>query len=259
LKFLVKLGGTLLDHDDTRRRLAQEITAIVGENHQVVVVHGGGKQLTRYFTDQGINSQFVGGLRVTPPETLDAVIRILAGQVNTHLVAALAEAGARAVGLTGADAGLAQAVQMAPELGAVGRIEHAQADLLDLLTAHGYLPVVACLAGGRGGELFNVNADQMAAACAAAFQADQLIFLTDVEGVLDAERRLVPELTDVAALELIERGVATGGMEAKLRACVAAIRQGAGAVQIAPGGRPGVLAGAAAGRPAGTRIKYTKI
>jgi acetylglutamate kinase len=259
LKLLVKLGGTLLDCEDSRRRLAREISAVVEKDHQVVIVHGGGKQLTRYMTDQGTSSQFIGGLRVTPPETLDAVIRILAGQVNTHLVAALAEAGARAVGLTGADAGLAQAVQMAPELGAVGRIETARADLLDLLTVHGYVPVVACLAGGPQGGLFNVNADQMAVACAAAFQSDRLIFLTDVEGVLDAERRLIPELTDVAALELIERGVAIGGMEAKLRACVAAVRQGVGLVHIAPGTRPGALPGIVAGRPFGTQIKYTKI
>jgi acetylglutamate kinase len=238
--------------------LASEIAAVVEESHQVVVVHGGGKQLTRYLAERGMDSQFVGGLRVTTPETMDAVLRILAGQVNTHLVAALAQAGARAVGLTGADGGLAQAVQMAPELGAVGRVERARPELLDLLAGHGYLPVVACLAGGPQGELYNVNADQMAVACAAAFRADRLVFLTDVEGVLDAERRLLPHLTDTAALDLIARGVAIGGMEAKLRACVAAVREGVGAVQIAPGARPGALAEILAGGPIGTTIKCTK-
>lgn len=253
MKLLVKLGGTLLDTESSRRRLAAEIAAL-GRDHQVVVVHGGGKQLTRYLTERGVESRFVGGLRVTTPETLGAVVKILAGQVNTELVAVLAQAGARAVGLTGADDGLVRAVQMAPELGAVGKVERARAELLDLLTGHGYLPVVACLAGGSQGEIYNVNADQMAVACAVAFQADRLIFLTDVDGALDAEKRLIPELTAAAALGLIEQGVAQGGMEAKLRACAAAVGQGVGEVRIAPGARAGVLEEMLHGRAVGTIV-----
>ncbi len=255
MKLLVKLGGTLLDAESSRRRLAAEITALLGQGHQVVVVHGGGKQLTRYLAERGVESRFVGGMRVTTPQTLEAVVKILAGQVNTELVAVLARAGARAVGLTGADDGLVRAVQMAPELGAVGRVERARAELLELLTGHGYLPVVACLAGGAQGELYNVNADQMAAACAVAFQADRLIFLTDVDGVLDGEKRLIPELTAAAALGLIEQGVAQGGMEAKLRACAAAVGQGVGEVRIAPGARAGVLEELLGGRAAGTTVR----
>ncbi len=255
MKLLVKLGGTLLDSAGSRGRLAPEIAALVGQAHQVVVVHGGGKQLTRYLTQRGVESRFVGGLRVTTPETLEAVVKILAGQVNTELVAVLVRAGARAVGLTGADDGLVRAVRMAPELGAVGKVERARAELLELLTGHGYLPVVACLAGGAQGELYNVNADQMAVACAVAFQADRLIFLTDVEGVLDGDQRLLPELTAAAALELIERDVAQGGMEAKLRACVAAVGQGVGEVQIGPGARAGVLEELLRGRAVGTTVR----
>lgn len=254
MKLLVKLGGTLLDAGASRRRLAAEIAAL-GHDHQVVVVHGGGKQLTRYLAERGVESRFMGGLRVTTPETLEAVVKILAGQVNTELVVVLARAGARAVGLTGADDGLVRAVQLAPELGAVGKVERARAELLELLTGHGYLPVVACLAGGAQGELYNVNADQMAVACAVAFQADRLIFLTDVEGVLDGEKRLIPELTAAAALGLIEQGVAQGGMEAKLRACAAAVGQGVGEVQIAPGARAGVLEELLGGRAVGTTVR----
>lgn len=255
MKLLIKLGGTLLDADDSRRRLSAEIAGLVEQHHQVVVVHGGGKQLTRYLTERGVQSRFVGGLRVTTPETLEAVVRILAGQVNTTLVASLAQAGARAVGLTGADDGLLQAVEMAPELGAVGKVERAKPDILELLTQHKYLPVVACLAAGAQGELYNVNADQMAVACAAAFQADRLIFLTDVDGVLDQDRRPIRELTAAEALGLVERGVAAGGMEAKLRACAAAVGHGVGKVWIAPGARAGVLAELLAGGAAGTTVR----
>ena len=255
MKLLVKLGGTLLDTGDSRGRLAAEIARLAEQGHRVVVVHGGGKQLTRYLAERGVESRFVGGLRVTTPQTLEAVVKILAGQVNTELVAVLARAGARAVGLTGADDGLVRAVRMAPELGAVGKVEGARAELLDLLTGHGYLPVVACLASGAQGELYNVNADQMAAACAVAFQAHRLVFLTDVEGVLDGEERLIPELTAATALALIERGVAQGGMEAKLRACAAAVGQGVGEVRIAPGARAGVLEELLSGRAVGTRVR----
>lgn len=255
MKLLIKLGGTLLDGAESRYLLALQIAGLVVKGHRVVVVHGGGKQLTRYLAERGIASRFVNGFRVTTPETLDAVVQVLAGQVNTELVAALEQAGARPVGLTGADDGLVQAVQLSAELGAVGRVDRVRADLLDLLTAHGYVPVVACLAGGAHGQLYNVNADQMAVACASHFLADRLVFLTDVEAVLDGEKRRIAELTEAEAGSLIASGVATGGMEAKLRACAAAVRQGVPAVQIASGARPRVLDELLAGAPVGTTVK----
>lgn len=254
MKLLIKLGGTLLDSPDTCASVARQVATAVAQGHQAVVVHGGGKQLTRRLAAQGIESRFVNGFRVTTPETLDAVVQVLAGQVNLDLVSALQRAAARAVGLTGADAGLVQAVQLSPELGAVGRVERVRPELLDLLAGQGYLPVVACLAAGAQGEVFNVNADQMAAACAAAFRADRLIFLTDVEGVLDADQRLLPELDSARAEQLIAGGVAKGGMEAKLRACIAALRQGVPVVHIAAGARPGVLAELLDGGRPGTTL-----
>ena len=166
---------------------------------ELVVVHGGGKQMTRFLAERGIESRFVNGLRVTTPETVDAVLKIFAGSVNHELVASLNRAGAPAVGLSGIDALLVEAEQMDPALGAVGRVTRSNPALLHLLTAHGYLPVVACVAGGRDGHIYNVNADQMAVACAAAFGADRLIFLTDVEGVLDAQKRLCPVLSAAQA------------------------------------------------------------
>ncbi len=192
MKVLIKLGGTLLDSEESRRSLARQIAVLPAQGIQAVVVHGGGKQMTRFLAERGIQSQFVGGLRVTTPEVVDAVLKVFAGSVNKDLVATLNGAGARAVGLSGIDAGLAKAIQMNPELGAVGRIESVDPSLLDLLVSNGFLPVVACVAGDRDGEVFNVNADQMAVACAAAFGATKLLFLTDVDGVRGAAGRLWP-------------------------------------------------------------------
>jgi acetylglutamate kinase len=254
VKILVKLGGTLLDHPETRDRLTPQIVQAVRAGHQVVVVHGGGKQMTRFLAERGIESRFVGGLRVTGPEVVDAVLKVFAGSVNHELVAALNRAGVPAVGLSGIDALLVEAEQMDPALGAVGRVTRANPALLDLLTTNGYLPVVACVAGDRAGAVYNVNADQMAVACAAAIGAGELIFLTDVEGVLDASKRVRPVLTAVDSERLIAEGVATGGMQAKLDAAVAALRAGVGEVRIAFGAAPGVLTRILDGDCVGTRM-----
>ena len=254
MKILVKLGGTLLDQDALRASLAGQIAQAERDGFEIVVVHGGGKQMTRYLTERGIESRFVNGLRVTTPETMDAVVKVLAGTVNHELVAALTKAGASAVGLSGIDSALAEAVQMDPELGAVGRVVRSNPALLCLLTANHYIPVVACLAGDSEGHMYNVNADQMAVACAGGFRAGQLIFLTDVDGVLDGSRRLCPELTVADCERLIDDGVATGGMQAKLNAATAALKQGVGQVRIAPGAAPDALSRLLAGESLGTRL-----
>ncbi len=254
MRVLVKLGGTLLDEAASRAALAGQIGGLTAAGAHAVVVHGGGKQMTRFLAERGIESRFVGGLRVTTPETMDAVVKVLAGTVNHELVAALTQAGARAVGLTGLDSGLVEARQMDPELGWVGRVVGSNPALLELLTAHGYTPVVACLAGDAAGRMYNVNADQMAVACAVGFRADRLIFLTDVQGVLDAERRPLACLTVADCRRLIESGVATGGMQAKLNAAVAALEQGVGQVSIAYGAEPGILPRLLAGEALGTRL-----
>jgi len=253
VKLLVKLGGALLDTPATRDALA---TQIAGIRADVVVVHGGGKQMTRYLAERGVESRFVNGLRVTGPETIDAVLKVFAGTVNHELVAALNRAGALAVGLTGIDALLAEAEQMDPELGAVGRVVRANAGVLETLTAGGFLPVVACVAGDRQGNIYNVNADQMAVACAAAFGADELIFLTDVDGVMDASKTVRAQLSTSDCRGLIVDGVATGGMQAKLNAAMAGLAGGVGSVRIAPGAAAGILSRLTAGETIGTRITH---
>ena len=210
--------------------------------------------MTRYLAERNVESRFVNGLRVTTPEVVDAVLKVFAGTVNTELVGAFRAAGSRPVGLTGLDAGLVDAEPLNEELGAVGKPVHSDAALIELLASEHYLPVVACVAGDANGGRYNVNGDQMAVACAASFGAERLIFLTDVDGVKGADGTLLKSLPAKEAACLIEQGVATGGMQAKLEAAVSALRMGVGEVVIAPGARTQVVAGILAGKQIGTRI-----
>jgi acetylglutamate kinase len=242
VRLLIKLGGTLLDSTESRERLAREIAEIATDRqYQAVVVHGGGKQMTRFLAERGVESRFVNGLRVTTPEVIDAVVKVFAGSVNASLVTAFRAAGAQPVGLSGLDAGLVDAELLDPELGQVGKPVRSDARLLELLTGAFYLPVVACVAGDAQGRVYNVNADQMAVACATSFGAEKLLFLTDVEGVRDGAGRVRHTLTSPEAFGLIRDGIATGGMQAKLEAAIEALRQGVHEVAIAPGAEPGIL------------------
>jgi acetylglutamate kinase len=259
MKVLVKLGGTLLDAPESRDAVAVQLAEVRRHGVEVVVVHGGGKQMTRYLTERGIESRFVDGLRVTTPETVDAVLKVFAGSVNHELVASLNRSGAPAVGISGIDAFLVEAEQMDPALGAVGRVTQCNPALLNLLVTNGYLPVVACVAGDRQGRVYNVNADQMAVACAAAFGAQRLVFLTDVQGVLDGGRQIRPVLTAAESRGLIADGIATGGMQAKLNAALAALSGGVEQVRIAPGSAPNVLARILAGEEIGTRMTIGEV
>lgn len=254
MKILIKLGGTLLDGDATRQRIAAQLASARQSHPQTVVVHGGGKQMTRFLTERNVESTFVEGLRVTTEAVLDAVLKVFAGSVNHQLVASLIAEGAPAVGITGIDACLAEAEQMRPELGFVGKLVRSNPALLETLIGGGFLPVVACVAGDRQGRIYNVNADQMAVSCASGFQADRLLFLTDVDGVKDSGGQVIPTLTLAQSRLLIADGVATGGMQAKLNAAGDALIGGVGEVVIAPGGAPDIVARLLAGEAVGTRF-----
>lgn len=254
MKLLVKLGGTLLDEPESRARLAREIADARASGADIVVVHGGGKQMTRFLSERGVESRFVNGLRVSTPEVIDAVLKVLAGTVNHELVAAFVAAGANAVGLSGVDAALMEAEPMHADLGAVGRPVRANTQLLSLLCAHRYLPVVACVAGDRRGSIYNVNADQMAVACAIAFGANRLFFLTDVDGVRDASGAVAAHLSVAGCERLIADGIATGGMQAKLNAATDALHGGIAEVVIAPGARAGIIESLIDGAAVGTRL-----
>lgn len=255
MRIVIKIGGTLLDQPKALKSLASQIAALPSGT-EPVVVHGGGRQMTKFLEERGVESRFVNGLRVTTPEVLDAVLKVFAGSVNKQLVAALVAEGAPAVGLSGIDAKLAEAKQLSPDLGAVGRITHVNTELLDVLCEADFLPVVACVAGDSDGRIYNVNADQMASALAIAFHADRLVFLTDVEGVRGAGGTILSYLTPDDAKQLIRSGVATGGMQAKLEAACEAVEQGVSEVVIAPGAAPAVIERMNLGEAAGTRLGW---
>ena len=254
MKALIKIGGTLLDDASSRNDIARQIAAIAASGVSVTVVHGGGKQMTRFLEERGIESTFVRGLRVTTSDTIDAVMKVLAGSVNTQLVAALGTAGARAAGLTGIDSGIAVAKQLDPALGFVGKVISSDPRLLNTLTAAGYIPVVACVAGGANGEVFNVNGDSMAVAVASAWIVDRLIFLTDVPGVMDSRKSIVPLLTTQGCRDLIDSGVATGGMQAKLNAAMDAVAQSVQEVHIVKGSDSDIVTRVLSGEEVGTRV-----
>jgi acetylglutamate kinase len=261
VKILIKLGGSLLESDESRTRLAREIAA-AARDHQIAVVHGGGKQMTSYLTAHGIESRFVDGQRVTTPEVLDAVLKVFAGSVNAQLVSTFRAAGANPVGLSGLDAGVLDAEPLDPALGHVGKPVRSDPRVIELLIGAGYLPVIACVGGDSRGATYNVNGDQAASAIGAAFGAHKLIFLTDVDGVRGANGGIAETLTAAEVRDLISSGVAVGGMRAKLDAAVTALRSngtgGVAEVIIAPGSREGIVAIATAsgldGRVTGTRV-----
>ena len=254
MKALIKLGGTLLDTAESRRRLAEEIAQAVRDGLEAVIVHGGGKQMTRYLADRGVESRFVNGLRVTTPEVLDAVLKVLAGSVNQELVSAFIACGVPAVGLSGMDALLTEARPMGDDLGFVGKPVRSDPRLLHTLIEFKYLPVIACVAGDRQGNFYNVNADQMAVSVAVGLKVDKLLFLTDVVGVRGQDNQIYSTLTLDECRLLIENGIATGGMQAKLESASEALETGIPEVVIAPGASPDVVAKLLAGAEIGTRL-----
>lgn len=252
MKVLIKLGGTLLDQPESLHAIAKQLAGL-SARHQVAVVHGGGKQVTRFLEERGVTSNFKNGLRVSDAAVIDAVTKVIAGGVNKQLVSAVIAAGKPAVGLSGIDGSLTSAVQMDADLQFVGKPVKTDPTLLDLLTGANYLPVVACLAGDAAGNIYNVNADGMAVSCAVGWGASQLLFITDVPGVKDENGAVLPQLTSETIMSLIQSGVAHGGMQAKLEAAQNALRAGLEVV-IASGAEPDVCARLLAGESIGTRL-----
>ncbi|MBI3894711.1 MAG: acetylglutamate kinase [Acidobacteria bacterium] len=245
MKAVIKIGGTLLESAADRLRLAKLIGQHWQAGHQILLVHGGGKQLTQYLEKSGIASQFVEGLRVTTEESLDGVVKVFAGTINHQLLAAFHQAGVPAAGISGIDGSCLLASkrvgQPGQDWGYVGQIQKVNPLLWETLLAARFVPVLASLAVGENGQVYNVNADQVAVTCAIHLQADCLVFLTDVDGVQDAQGRT---LTRVAAEEipvLLHSGAVSGGMLAKLNTVQEALAQGVERVVIANGHRNDVL------------------
>ena len=234
---VVKIGGAALEDASTLRKCAKAIAELAQDGHRVAVVHGGGSALTRVLKQLGKQSEFVGGLRVTDAETRDAALMVLGGMVNKKLVAAIQAAGMPAVGFCGGDGMTFRARKKfvrGHDLGFVGEICFAEPCWIEALWRQGGIPVLASLALGADGEYYNVNADEMAAACAAACHANALIFLTDVPGVKNADGSVVHWLSTKEAEDMVAGAIISGGMLPKLAACKQALKEGVGRVRILP-------------------------
>jgi acetylglutamate kinase len=253
---VLKLGGELLEDTSHTRAVAAEI-ARAAATMRVVVVHGGGREIDVALAKAGIPKRQVDGIRVTDQPTLDIVVSVLAGTINTRFVAAINAAGGRSLGLTGADAGVAPVEPMSPfrsvagetvSPGLVGRPVH---DGVPHLVAHtvegGYVPVVATIGAGADGTLYNVNADTMAAALAVRLNASRLLVAGTTPGVLDGDGKTIAELGMQSERELAAAGTVNRGMLAKLQACRAALAGGVSDVAIVDGRDPARLRAALAG------------
>jgi acetylglutamate kinase len=262
---VLKLGGELLEQPADLDHAAGVIAQLAARG-PLVVVHGGGREIDAALQAAGIARQQVDGLRVTDARTLDVVVSVLAGAINTRLVAAVRRAGASPVGLTGADATVAT-MRRAPaittvagarvDLGLVGApVRNGAPRLLKDLLGRRYVPIVACIGATRSGQLLNVNADTLASHLAAAVSARRLVIAGGTPGVLDAQGQTIARLTSRDAARLIKAGTANKGMVAKLQACRAAVQAGVGDVVIADGrqARLGTLAEPGARLPGCTQV-----
>jgi acetylglutamate kinase len=257
MRIVVKLAGALLEDESTVRSLAAQIVELAAR-HEVLVIHGGGRIFTATLAKMGVESRFFAGLRITDEDTRDAAVMVFAGLLGKRLSAAISAAGRPAVGICAADALCFQAERMtldgaSADLGYVGYITGVNVGFLESLWREGIVPVAACLGAGADGELFNVNADHMAAACAEFLGAERLVYLTDVAGVLDAGA-VLPGLHLDDVEEMIRTHRVTGGMVLKLEACRRAMEGGVADISIVGGSAPGALLAAADGAGGGTHI-----
>jgi acetylglutamate kinase len=248
MKYVVKLGGAGLETPSLLEGCTRAITELVRDGNQVAVVHGGGVQLTRMLKALGKQSEFIAGLRVTDAETRDVALMVLAGKVNKALVAALGAIGQPAVGLSGGDGLMFRARKKRalldtgrPDLGYVGEIVASDPRWIEAIWNLNGVPVISSMALGFDGEYYNVNADEMAAACAIACHADALVFLTDVPGVKGANGEVLRWLSIDQIAEMAKSAVISGGMLPKLSACREALLNGVKRVRILPAEAAGSL------------------
>ncbi len=240
MKTVIKLAGALLEDDAVVRALARQIAALAQQGHEILVVHGGGRLFTATLKRMGIESNFVAGLRVTNRETRDVAVMVFAGLLNKRLASAISAEGSPAIGISAADASCFRAEPMVHNevegrLGFVGYLTGLNNSFIESLWRDGLIPVAPCLGLGPDNELYNINADHMAAACAEYLGADRLIYLTDVAGVLDGDK-VLSVVTWEEIERLVQSRVVSGGMVLKLEAAKRALEGGVREVHIVGGG-----------------------
>jgi len=249
--FVVKYGGHAMGDDQLARIFARDIVLMKQVGINPIVVHGGGPQIGKMLERLQVKSDFVDGLRVTDQNTVEIVEMVLSGSINKSIVQAISEAGGTAVGLSGKDGNLIQAnklrrtkrdehsnIEKILDLGFVGEPSKVNPRIITDLEQAGIIPVIAPIGMGANGETYNINADTVAGAVAAAMGASRLLLLTDVAGVLDKEKNLIADLTVEQVKALQEDGTITGGMIPKLETCVSAVQNGVDAAVILDGRVP---------------------
>jgi acetylglutamate kinase len=245
MRTVIKFAGALLEDPAAVQSLARQVATLAQEGHEILVIHGGGRLFTQTLKRFGIESQFVSGLRVTDRETRDIAVMVFAGLLNKRLAAAISAEGYPAIGVSAADAQCFSAEPMVHDevegsLGFVGYLTGMNTAFIESLWRERLIPVAPCLGLGPDNELYNVNADHMAAACAEFLNADQLIYLTDVAGVLDGDR-VLSAITCEEIERLVQCRVVSGGMVLKLEAAKRALEGGVREVHIVGGGSPDAL------------------
>lgn len=238
---VIKYGGNAMINEELKQQVMEDIVLLRCIGVNVVLVHGGGPEITETMKRMGKESRFENGLRVTDRETVDIVQMVLAGKVNKTLVSLLESRGGNAIGLSGMDGGMIRAVQKDERLGYVGEVCEVNVKPVTDLLEKGYIPVVSTLGCDRQGNIYNINGDTAAAALAGALGARRLILMTDIDGILrnrEDPSSLIPEMTVAQARELQDSGVISGGMIPKVACCIEAIEQGVKKVIILDGRVP---------------------
>ena len=243
---VIKYGGAAMERADLKDSFAQEVSLLRLVGLNPVIVHGGGPQIGAMMKRLGKEPRFIGGMRVTDQETVDIVEMVLVGKINKEIVARINHHGGRAIGLSGKDASLLRARRRPHRLpsgeevdiGLVGEVEAVNTEAIRLLTEDGFIPVIAPVGVGSAGETYNINADLVAGDVAAALGAEKLIHLTDVQGILDADRRLVSTLARKEAERFVKDGVIDGGMLPKVESSLRALEGGTAKAHIIDGSQP---------------------
>ena len=251
---VVKIGGSTLGSHDTT---LIDLVELQAKGDRFVVVHGGGKTISEWMEKQGVRPKFVNGLRVTDSQSLDIVIAVLTGLINKSLVASINNIGGRAIGISGAVGRIVNAEIADPDLGYVGRVKSINTEPIEAILEAGYMPVIAPVgvhsSSSDENMLLNINADTVAGYISSSIHSDRMVFLTDVEGVLDSSKRLISRMTKKQADSLVASHVIDGGMIPKMEACIEALAGGA-VSQIIDGRVPGALKDVVSGENLGTRI-----
>lgn len=245
---VIKYGGNAMINEDLKNKVMEDIVLLKFIGLNPIVVHGGGPDISKALAEKGVQSKFINGLRYTDEETVKVAQQVLIGKTNKEIVALINKNGGRAVGISGIDGSLIECEKQTTEvdgeeveLGYVGKVTHVKRCLLDLLCNDQWIPVIAPIGVDEDGNSYNVNADTVAAAVAAAVQAEKLMLLTDVEGIKDQEGNVVYEATIEQINAMIDDGTINGGMIPKVRGCIEAIHDGVTGVHIIDGRIPHCL------------------